>query len=145
MIFDLNNPYQRNDFKDYINKLYSEKKVVEVKKINPRRTLAQNSYLHVILGYFASQYGCSMDEAKVDFFKRQCNKEIFEEKIVNRAGKEVVRLRSSSDLTTAEMTLAIERFRNWSAYEGGIYLPSANEEDMIIYARQEIEKNREFI
>lgn len=145
MIFNLSNPYDDQRFKDYVNKLYKDKVVVEVKKINPRRSLAQNSYLHVLLGYFASQYGCSLDEAKVDYFKRLCNKEMFEEKVVNKAGKEVVRLRSSSDLSSAEMTFAIERFRNWSAAEGGIYLPSPNESDMILYARQEIERNQQFL
>lgn len=145
MIFNLSNPYDDQRFKDYVNKLYKDKVVVEVKKINPRRSLAQNSYLHVLLGYFASQYGCSLDEAKVDYFKRLCNKEMFEEKVVNKSGREVLRLRSSSDLSTAEMTLAIERFRNWSAAEGGIYLPSPNEGDMILYARQEIERNQQFI
>lgn len=145
MVFNLSNPYEHQGFKDYVNKLYAAKVVVEVKKINPKRSLAQNSYLHVILGYFASQYGCSLDEAKIDYFKRLCNKDMFEETVTNKAGKEVKRLRSSSDLTTAEMTLAIERFRNWSAAEGGIYLPSPNEGDMIIYARQEVERNQQFL
>ena len=54
-------------------------------------------------------------------------------------------LRSSAELTTAEMSLSIDRFRNWSASVAGIYLPSANEQQMLVYAQQEIERNREFI
>lgn len=145
MIFNLQNPYEHDRFKEYVNNLYKQKCVVEVKKINPKRSLAQNSYLHVILGYFATQYGCSLDEAKVDYFKRQCNASIFEERVTNKVGKEIIRLRSSSDLTTAEMTLAIDRFRNWAAYEGGIYLPAPHEDEMIIHARQEIERNQQFL
>lgn len=62
-----------------------------------------------------------------------------------RKGKEVTYLRSSAELTTGEMTLSIDRFRNWSASVAGIYLPAANEQQMLIYAQQEIERNNEFI
>ena len=64
---------------------------------------------------------------------------------VNKKGKEVTYLRSSAELTTGEMTLSIDRFRNWSASVAGIYLPSANEQQMLIFAQQEIERNKEFI
>jgi len=118
MLFDLKNEYQIPKFKEYVNKLFSERAVVEVKKKLPNRTLAQNSYLHLLLGYFGSEYGCSLDEAKIDFYKRTCNR---------------------------EMTLSIDRFRNWSASVAGIYLPAANEHQMLIYAQQEIQRNQEFI
>lgn len=50
MLFDLKNEYQIPKFKEYVNKLFSERAVVEVKKKLPNRTLAQNSYLHLLLG-----------------------------------------------------------------------------------------------
>lgn len=145
MIFNLNNPFEHDRFKEYVNQLYKQRAIVEVKKKHPNRTLAQNSYLHLLLGYFGSEYGCSLDEAKVDFYKRACNRDLFERKTVNRYGKEVTYLRSSAELTTGEMTLSIDRFRNWSAAQAGIYLPAANEHQMLIYAQQEIERNKEFI
>lgn len=145
MLFDLKNEYQIPKFKEYVNKLFSERAVVEVKKKLPNRTLAQNSYLHLLLGYFGSEYGCSLDEAKIDFYKRTCNRDLFERKTVNKKGNEVTYLRSSAELTTGEMTLSIDRFRNWSASVAGIYLPAANEHQMLIYAQQEIQRNQEFI
>lgn len=69
MLFDLKNEFQIPKFKEYVNKLFSERAVVEVKKKLPNRTLAQNSYLHLLLGYFGSEYGCSLDEAKIDFIR----------------------------------------------------------------------------
>ena len=120
MLFDLKNEFQIPKFKEYVNKLFSERAVVEVKKKLPNRTLAQNSYLHLLLGYFGSEYGCSLDEAKIDFYKRTCNRDLFERKTVNKKGNEVTYLRS-------------------------IYLPAANEQQMLIYAQQEIERNNEFI
>ena len=125
MIYDLKNEYQIPKFKEYVNKLFKERAVVEVKKKLPNRTLAQNSYLHLLLGYF--------------------NRDLFERKTVNKKGNEVTYLRSSAELTTGEMTLSIDRFRNWSASVAGIYLPAANEHQMLIYAQQEIQRNQEFI
>lgn len=145
MIFNLNNPYEADKFKEYVNRMYQQKSVVEVKKKLPNRTLAQNSYLHLLLGYFGSEYGCSLDEAKIDFYKRTCNRDLFEQRTVNKKGMEVTCLRSSAELTTGEMTLSIERFRNWSASVADIYLPAANEHQMLIYAQQEIQRNQEFI
>lgn len=51
MIFNLKNEYEVPKFKDYVNRLFREHAVVEVKKKLPNRTLAQNSYLHLLLGY----------------------------------------------------------------------------------------------
>lgn len=143
MIFNLQNPFEY--VKEYVNKLYLQKAIVEVRKRLPNRTFAQNSYLHLLLGYFGSEYGCSLDEAKVDFYKRTCNRDLFERSTVNKKGNEVICLRSSSELTTGEITLSIDRFRNWSAAQADIYLPAANEHQMLIYAQQEIERNKEFI
>lgn len=144
-IFNLQNEYDIPKFKAYVNKLFQERAVVEVKKKLPNRTLAQNSYLHLLLGFFGSQYGCSLEEAKIDFYKRTCNRDLFERKMINKMGREVTYLRSSAELTTGEMTLSIDRFRNWSASVAGIYLPAANEQQMLVYAQQEIERNNEFI
>lgn len=145
MIFDLSNEYNIPKFKEYVNKLFSERAVVEVKKKHPNRTLSQNSYLHLLLGYFASEYGCSLDEVKIDFYKRECNKELFERKTVNKHGIEVTYLRSSAELTTSEMTLSIERFRNWSSSIANIYLPSPNDNQFLIHAQQEIERFKEYV
>lgn len=145
MIYDLHNEYELPKFREYVNRLIEEGAVIEIKKKHPKRTLAQNNYLHLILSYFGSQYGCSMEEAKLDFYKRTCNKDIFEQKVINSKGQEVTRLRSSKELTTAEMTLSIDRFRNWSASVAEIYLPDANEHQMLIYAQKEVERMKEYI
>lgn len=145
MLYNLMNEYDIPKFKKYVNQLFEERATVEVTRKNPNRTIAQNSYLHLLLGYFASEYGCSLSEAKVDFYKRTCNEDLFRRKRTNRRGEEVEYLRSSRELTTPEMTLSIDRFRNWSASVAGIYLPAANERQMLVHAQQEIERNREFI
>ena len=139
MIFDLNNEYDIPKFKEYVNKLYQEKAVVEVKKKSPKRTLNQNSYLHLLFAWFASETGYSTEEVKVDIFKRLCNKSIFERTVSGKMG-EIKTLRSTSDLDTGEMTTAIERFRNWSAAQG-IYLPSPHDKEFLLQIQKEIERN----
>lgn len=139
MIFDLNNEYDIPKFKEYVNKLYQEKAVVEVKKKNPKRTLNQNSYLHLLFAWFAAETGYSTEEVKVDIFKRLCNRSIFERTVNGKMG-EIKVLRSTSDLDTGEMTTAIERFRNWSAAQG-IYLPSPHDKEFLLHIQKEIERN----
>ena len=90
------------------------------------RTTQQNRYLHLILTYFAMETGYTVEYVKRELFKITCNPVIFCRKREGKFGI-VDDIRSSADLDTAEMTTAIERFRNWSAQEGQIYLPSANE------------------
>lgn len=145
MLFNPKNPYDLARADEYYRRVRAGRYPFEISRRQPRRTLSQNRYLHLLLGYFASQYGCSAGEAKLDFYKRTCNRDLFERKATNRQGREVKRLRSTAELTTDEMTLSIDRFRNWSAAVAGIYLPSAGEEQMLLYAQQEIERNKEFI
>ena len=145
MVFNLNNPYDVQKFDEYIVKLRQQKAVVDVKKKHPNRSLAQNSYLHVLLGYFACQYGCSIEYAKNEYFKNECNRDLFIEERTTKNGEVIQDWRSTAELDTAQMTMAIERFRNWSASVGGIYLPSPNEGEALIYAQQVIEQNQEFM
>lgn len=145
MIFNLNNEYEIPKFKEYVNKLYEQKAIVEVKKKLPNRSTQQNRYFYLILSWFACETGYSVDEIKVDIFKRTCNKEIFERYRENKHGEKIKFLRSSSDLDTLEMTTAIDRFRNYASAQAGIYLPSPNESQFLTYIEQEIERNKEFI
>lgn len=145
MIFNLNNPYETDKFKAYVNKLFEERAVVEVKKKLPNRSLSQNNYLHLILSWFACEIGYSLDEVKLDYFKKTCNRDLFTRKKFNKQGTEITYMRSSADLSTGEMTTAIERFRNYSSAQAGVYLPAPNEHEFIIHIRQEIERNKEFL
>lgn len=145
MIFDPKNTYDIQKADEYYKKLIKGDDPFEIVRKSKNRTLSQNAYLHLILGFFGCEYGCSLDEVKVDYYKRACNRDLFEQKKINKKGVEVTCLRSSKDLTTSEMALSIDRFRNWSSSVAGIYLPAANENQMLIYAQQEIERNKEFI
>lgn len=144
MIFNLNNEVDRARYKDYCNGLYSDAQktkyafIVEVKKKHRPRSIAQNSYLHVCLSYFASEFGYNLEEVKYNIFKKIVNQDIFSKQRVNKRGLVVTYWRSTADLDTKELTDAIERFRNYSAMVAGLYIPEPNEEDALLEAQKQI-------
>lgn len=145
MIYDLSNEYDRQKFKEKASDLLKSQSVVELKRKTTNRSLAQNSYLHVLLGYFASEFGMTMEEVKIDIFKRKCNADLFVHKRKNRRGQEVSYLMSSASLDKLQMTTAIERFRNYSSAVCGLYLPEPNEEKALVFAQQQIEKYKDYV
>lgn len=146
MRYDLSNPLHRQQLQSKVtNAIERMVGVVEFRKVKPQRTCRQNKYLHTIIAYFATQYGETKDYVKQNIFKVAANRDIFViEKTDPLIGK-VRYLRSSSDLDMDEMRLAIERFRNWSSMHAGIYIPSAEERDLLDLAEIEISRNQEYL
>ena len=144
-LFNLSNPLDNANFLLRAKKLAESGKIVELTEKKPRRSLPQNKYLHVILAYFGTQTGNTLEWVKQQYYKKLVNPDLFiREKEDKYLGKIKV-LRSSADLDTEEMSLSIERFRNWAAQEAGIYIPSADEAILIQQMEIEIERNKEFL
>jgi len=145
MIYNTSNPLDKANFLLRTKKLAESGKIVELTEKKPRRSLPQNKYLHVILAYFGTQTGNTLEWVKQQYYKKLVNPDLFiREKEDKYLGKIKV-LRSSADLDTAEMSLSIERFRNWAAQEAGIYIPSADEAILIQQMEIEIERSKEFL
>lgn len=119
--------------------------IVELTEKKPRRSNQQNAYLHVILGYFAMETGNTLEWVKQQYFKKLVNADIFIREQEDKWLGRMKVLRSSADLDSAEMTTAIDRFRNWSSSEAGIYLPSSNEEEMLSLMEVEISRNKNYL
>lgn len=145
MVYDTSNPLDKANFLLRAKKLADSGVIVDLTEKKPRRSLPQNKYLHVILAYFGTQTGNTLEWVKQQYYKKLVNPELFirekEDKYLGR----IKVLRSSADLDTAEMSLSIERFRNWAAQEAGIYIPSADEAILIQQMEICIERNKEFI
>ena len=145
MIYNTSNPLDKANFLLRANRLAESGKVIELTEKKPRRSLPQNKYLHVLLAYFGTQTGNTLDWVKQQYYKKLVNPDLFiREKEDKYLGKIKV-LRSSADLDTSEFSLSIERFRNWASQEAGIYLPSADEYIIIQQMEIEIERNKEFL
>lgn len=145
MWYDGNNELQAVQARMRLEKLIKDGKVFELTEKKPKRSLSQNAYLHVLLGYFAAQTGNTLEWVKREYYKKLVNPTTFIRTKEDRFMGVVKYLRSSADLDTAEMTTTIDRFRNWSAGEAGIYLPAPDEERLLQLAQIEIERNKEFI
>ncbi|MFC2372584.1 hypothetical protein [Segatella oris] len=145
MIYDTSNPLDKANFLLRAKKLVERGKIVELTEKKPRRSLPQNKYLHVLLAYFGTQTGNTLEWVKHQYYKKLVNPDLFiREKEDKYLGKIKV-LRSSADLDTSEFSLSIERFRNWASQEAGVYLPSADEYIIIQQMEIEIERNKEFL
>lgn len=145
MIYDTSNPLDKANFLLRAKKLAESGKIIEMSEKKPRRSLPQNKYLHVILAYFGTQTGNTLEWVKQQYYKKLVNPDLFiREKEDKYLGKIKV-LRSSADLDTSEFSLSIERFRNWAAQEASIYIPSSDEAILIQQMEIEIERNKEFL
>ena len=144
MLYNLDNILDRERFKRKVNSLYESRRVVELTE-KSNRTRSQNSYLHLIIGYLAIETGNSIEWVKREYFKKLCNRELFviekDDKYIGKSEE----LKSSRDLSKEEMTLAIERFRNWSSETAGIYLPSANEQLFLDNIEIELSKHKKYL
>lgn len=146
MLFDLSNDLHAENFKKRCNMLYRKKCVVELTEKKQQRTSSQNAYLHAALGYFGLQVGYTIEEVKAWYFKETCNPEMFvRTKTDAITGEQRKTLRSSSDLTTEEMTVAIERFRNWAADKAGIYIPSPEEHRLVTQMEIEVQRAKTYL
>lgn len=116
----------------YLFKLIEKESVVEIKKISPKRSLNQNSYLHLIIAAFGSHFGYTLEEAKQIY--KEINKDIYIYKKKDR-----VFFRSSADLTQEEMAKSIDRFMTKSA-ESGYELPPATDQEWLRWVENETEK-----
>ena len=96
---------------------------IELTEKRSRRTLSQNAYLHLILSWWGLEYGYTLEESK-QYFK-ELNKDYY---YYEKKGKTFVK--STSGVDTKEMTIHIDKFRDWSV-QNGLYLPAPNEQQQI--------------
>ena len=106
-------------------KLKESQAVIELKAKSKKRTIKQNSYLHVIITLYAIEYGYTIEEAKT-LIKRECW-------FMRYTKNSNVFLKRTRDLNTVELTEFIDWLRNWSAKQG-CYLPTPEE-----YLKNQIE------
>ena len=121
----------------YFMRLANGKKLVEIKKINLNRTLNQNSYLHLIIGYFGVHFGYTLEEAKLIY--KEVNRELYE---YEKKGR--IFYRSSADLDKEQMAKSIDRFMEKSK-EAGCILPPATDKEWLRQIENEIERSSYYL
>lgn len=143
MLYDLSNILDRDRFNRRVAQLMKAGGVVDLSQ-HRQRTLSQNNYLHLILSYFANETGYNMVEVKDALFKRYVNPHIFKStKYLENIG-EIEIIKSTRELTTKELSEAIDNFRRWSAEALELYLPQANEYDYLREIEKDIAKSKRY-
>lgn len=137
MKFNTAVPLERKEAMSYFMRLANKRFMVEVKKLNPKRSLNQNSYLHLIIAYFGSHFGYTLEEAKIIY--KEINAPIYAYKKKGR-----VFYRSSADLDKEEMAKSIDRFMEKSK-EAGCPLPPATDQEWLRQIENEIERSSYYL
>ena len=118
MKFDTNINIEKHRAGEYFAKLVSEKANLELKKVKVKRTIKQNSYLHVLFAVWGNEFGYHLHEAKV-LIKRTLGY------YYTKKGDKF--LESTANFDSLKMTQFIDKFRQWSLESTGFYLPTADE------------------
>ncbi len=137
MIFNLADSQELAKAREHLNGLARLGKRVEIVRKAEHRTLNQNSYLHLVLGYFGTQTGYTLEEAKV-LYKR-LNSDIY---VYEKKGAKFVR--SSADISKEDMAITIDRFIEYSDRQG-VPLPQADNQAFIDLATNTIEAQRQYL
>lgn len=121
----------------YLSDLSGKHALVEVKKISPKRSLSQNSFLHLLIGAFGAHFGYSLAEAKIVY--KDINKGVY---AYDKKGRTFYH--SSADLNKEDMSKTIDRFREASA-EAGYPLPLATDQEWIRQLDNAIEQSKYYL
>jgi hypothetical protein len=145
MKFDLERAFEQTSAKGYFDTLLSKREFIEIKPIS-NGTGQQNRYFHLIVGWFALEYGESVEYVKQIMIKKQICPDVFLEEISSKKSGEVIdNYRSWGDLTKMERKLVIDKFRNYASKEASIYLPEPSEQGLLDSIEIELEKNKQWL
>ncbi len=101
----------------YFAKLLKDGSKIELRKINPPRTIKQNSYLHVLFQLWGNHFGYTLDQAK------QAVKIELGYTYEYEGYQFYIQ---TSEMDTKHLSIFVDKFRNWSA-SNGCYLPTSEE------------------
>jgi hypothetical protein len=137
MIYNGDNSFDVQKAVEKLKYFIAKKMLFELKAKNQKKTIAQNNYFHLIVSYFAYEYGETVEYVKTEIVKKIVCPNVFKSEYANfRTGEIREEWRSFASLDKDETMLVIDMFRNYASKEAGIYLPEPKDLNHL----QEIEK-----
>ena len=133
MLLDLSKELDKKKAESYFEKLMKDGAKIELKKVQEKRSINQNSYLHVCVAMICQESGYTIEEGKTEL-KRQFGKYFIYEKNGSKF------LLSSRELDTVQMTEWIDWIRQMAIDTLGIYIPTPEE-----YIQNQFEIDRQLI
>lgn len=144
-MYNLKNVLELEKFRNKVTELQNKGAMVELKE-KVGRSLSQNAYLHTLLSAFGLQFGYSLEEVKVHFYKCIVNPDLFVREGTDKFTGEIYKFcRSSADLTKDEMSESIENFRRWAKEEAGFDFPSSDEYIALLHIQNDIAHNKQYL
>lgn len=127
-----------------LEKLIRDGKVFDLTEKKPQRSISQNSYLWLTISYWGVQTGYTKDESEAVY--KNVNKDIYYVK-KELAGENVVYVRHTYELDTAEMSASIEKWRNWASQNESfpVYIPSPDEYRLVSLMEMEVERMKHYL
>lgn len=144
MIYNPSKPLDVKRAKASLEHYIQKGKTFELRHKKERRSIPQNSYMHLLFSWFALETGYTAEEVKQDIFKKVVNPNMFYDGEHGQLVK-IERWRSTASLSKDELTLAIDRFRNYSSAEAGIYLPEPSDLVAIREIEIQIENSKTYL
>ena len=128
MKYNLKKEIDQQNARTYLDKLIETESKVELKKMHRKRGISQNAYLHVLLTLWGNEHGYYMNESK-DEIKRALGYTYKKEVVSLETGELVTRefFKETSKMDSRELSIFIEKFRDWSSATCGLYLPSVED------------------
>jgi len=143
-VYDLSNELRRAQFEKRARLLVENGRFVELKELT-NRSLKQNSYLHLLLNYYALNFGYTLEYTKRHIFKIIVNPKIYIIERVNEQTGEIYKdLKSTAKATKAELITSIDRFKDHAA-KGGLTLPDSENVQYLREIRQSIEQHKQYL
>lgn len=142
MRYHLKDPVELERAGNYLASLAGREAVVDITRVSYQRSNQSNSYYHLMLSYFGTQVGSTLEEVKQ--LIRELQPELYKttEKLI--AGIRIQSSRSSASFNSAEMATSIDRFREWSASKG-IEIPAPNEHELLKYVDDVVSQNSNYL
>jgi len=128
MILDLSNDVDRMQLAKKLEVYLKEQNRIELKLVREKRSIRQNSYLHICIALFGIEFGYTIDESKT-LLKRECPFMIYE-----KQNKKF--LKKTSEMDSKELTDFIDWIRNYAGMQG-LHIPDA---DQYLHNQHEIDK-----
>lgn len=143
MKYNLSSSHDIAEAQRLLSQLTVDGKMVEIKEVKPRRSLAQNAYLHLLISAFGAHFGYSADEAKSLYKRLPGNKNLYIQHF-DRDGVKFEYERSSAKLDKAEMQKSIDTLREWSE-KMGYLLPDAEDREWLMRIENEVEQHERYL
>jgi len=143
MRYDLSDELSRRSFTARVKRFLDKGSYVELTD-KSRRSLSQNSYLHAILTVLALETGATVETVKREIYKKRLNPDLYLVKKIDPVLGLYETYRSSRELTTEEMNLSIQRYKQFCA-ENGIYVPEPGDTELLRQIEIEEAKFQQFL